>query len=83
MMTKEDAKRAVEAELHSQKLTVVEMTDFRQEMYKRLEFKSDTSDWQTFGRQSMNLPHSASLIQSAVPLAMHNSATEPKIGQRK
>ena len=42
MMTKEDAKRAVEAELHSQKLTVVEMTDFRQEMYKRLEFKSDS-----------------------------------------
>ena len=46
MMTKEDAKRAVEAELHSQKLTkpmtVVEMTDFCQEMYKRLEFKSDS-----------------------------------------
>ena len=44
-MTKEDAKRAVEAELHSQKLTkpmtLVEMTDFCQEMYKRLEFKSD------------------------------------------
>ena len=46
MMTKEDAKRAVEAELHSQKLTKpltgVEMTDFCQEMYKRLEFKSDS-----------------------------------------
>ena len=46
MMTKEDAKRAVEAELHSQKqtkpMTVVEMTDFCQEMYKRLGFKSDS-----------------------------------------
>ena len=46
MMTTEDAKRAVEAELHSQKLTkpmtVVEVTDFCQEMYKRLEFKSDS-----------------------------------------
>lgn len=47
MSTKEDAKRAVEAELHSQKLTkpmtLVEMTDFCQEMYKHLEVKSDSA----------------------------------------
>jgi hypothetical protein len=46
MMTTEDAKRAVEAELHSRKLTkpmtLVEMTDFCQEMYKRPEFQSDS-----------------------------------------
>ena len=45
MMTTEDAKRAVEAELHSRKLTkpmtLVEMTDFCQEMYKLPGFKSD------------------------------------------
>jgi hypothetical protein len=46
MMSTEDAKRAVEAELHSQKvtkpMTLVEMTDFCQEVYKRLEVKSDS-----------------------------------------
>jgi hypothetical protein len=47
MMTAEDAKRAVEAELHSRNLTkpmtLVEMTDFCQEMYKHLGSKSDST----------------------------------------
>jgi hypothetical protein len=68
MMTKDDAKRAVEAELQSRKLTkpmtVVQMTDFCQEMYKRLEFKShserlaDIRKWAD-AWQSTRLPGSA------------------------
>jgi hypothetical protein len=45
-MTPEDAKRAVEAEPQSRNLTtpmtLVEMTEFCQEMCKHLEFKSDS-----------------------------------------
>jgi hypothetical protein len=46
MMSAEDANRAVEAERHSQKvtrpMTLVEMADFCQGVYKRLEVKSDS-----------------------------------------
>ena len=44
MMTKDEAKRALETELRSRKLatpmTLEELNVFCEEMYKRLEFKS-------------------------------------------
>ena len=67
MMTKDEAKRALETELRSRKLakpmTLEELNVFCEEMYKRLEFKSHSErladilkwagDW-----QSKNLPRS-------------------------
>ena len=68
MMTKDEAKRALETELRSRKLatpmTLEELNVFCEEMYKRLEFKShserlaDISKWAE-GWQSKNLPRSA------------------------
>ena len=68
MMTKDEAKRALETELRSRKLakpmTLEELNVFCGEMYKRLEFKShserlaDILNWAE-GWQSKNLPHSA------------------------
>ena len=68
MMTNDEARRALEAELRSRKLvkpmTLEELNVFCEEMYKRLEFKSHSErltdilkwadDW-----QSKNLPRSA------------------------
>jgi hypothetical protein len=46
MMTKDEARHAVEAELRSRKLTkpmtLEQLNVFCEEMYKRLEFKSET-----------------------------------------
>jgi hypothetical protein len=61
MMTKDEARRALEAELRSRKLAKPMMLEqlnvFCEEMYKRLEFKSETErladilkwaeDWQS------------------------------------
>jgi hypothetical protein len=68
MMTKDEAKRALETELRSRKLakpmTLEELNVFCREMYKRLEFKShserlaDILKWAE-GWQSKNLPRSA------------------------
>ena len=68
MMTKDEARRALEAELRSRKLvklmTLEELNVFCEEMYKRLEFKSDRErpvdilKWAE-GWQSKNLPRSA------------------------
>ena len=68
MMTKDEARRALEAELRSRKLvkpmTLEELNVFCEEMYKRLEFKShrerlvDILKWAE-GWQSKNLPRSA------------------------
>jgi hypothetical protein len=68
MMTKDEATRALEAELRSRKLvkpmTLEELDVFYEEMYKRLEFKShserlvDILKWAE-GWQSKNLPRSA------------------------
>ena len=68
MMTKDEARRALEAELRSRKLvkhrTLEELNVFSEEMYKRLEFKShserlvDILKWAE-GWQSKNLPRSA------------------------
>ena len=68
MMTKDEARRALEAELRSRKLvkpmTLEELNVFCEEMYKRLEFKSDSErlvdilKWAE-GWQSKNLPRSA------------------------
>jgi hypothetical protein len=68
MMTKDEARRALEAELRSGKLvkpmTLEELNVFCEEMYKRLEFKSDRErlvdilKWAE-GWQSKNLPRSA------------------------
>jgi hypothetical protein len=65
MMTKDDARRALEAELRSRELakpmTLEELNVFCEEMYKRLEFKSenerlaDILKWAE-GWQSENLP---------------------------
>ena len=67
MMTKDEARRAVEAELRSRKLTtpmtLEQLNVFCEEMYKRLEFKSrserlvDILKWAE-GWQSKNLPRS-------------------------
>ena len=50
MTTKEEAKRAVEAELIRRKLTkpmtASEVLQFSQEMYVQLEFDSATDGWQ-------------------------------------
>jgi hypothetical protein len=47
MMTKDEARRALEAELRSRKLakpmTLEELNVFCEEMYKRLEFKSQAN----------------------------------------
>jgi hypothetical protein len=49
MMTKDEARRALEAELRSRKLvkqmTLEELNVFCEEMYKRLEFKSHSDGW--------------------------------------
>ena len=68
MMTKDEAKCALETELRSRKLakpmTLEELNVFCEEMYKRLEFKShserlaDILKWAE-GWQSKNLPRSA------------------------
>lgn len=68
MMTKDEARRGLEAELQSRKLvkpmTLEELNVFCEEMYKRLEFKSDRErlvdilKWAE-GWQSKNLPRSA------------------------
>jgi hypothetical protein len=68
MMTKDEARRAVEAELRSRKLAtpmkLEELNVFCEEMYKRLQFKSkserpvDILKWAQ-GWQSKNLPRSA------------------------
>jgi len=68
MMTKDEARRALEAELRSRKpvkpMTLEELNVFCEEMYKRLEFKShserlvDILKWAE-GWQSKNLPRSA------------------------
>jgi hypothetical protein len=64
-MTKVEAKRAIEAELRSRKLTkpmtLEQLNVFCEEMYKRLEFKSESErladiiKWAE-GWQSKNLP---------------------------
>jgi hypothetical protein len=68
MMTKDEAKRALETELRSRKLvkpmTLEELNVFCEEMYKRLKFKShserlvDILKWAE-AWQSQNLPRSA------------------------
>ena len=68
MMTKDEARHTVEAELWSRKLTkpmtLEQLNVFCEEMYKRLEFKShserlaDILKWAE-GWQSENLPRSA------------------------
>jgi hypothetical protein len=68
MMTKDEAKRALEAELRSRKLgkpmTLAELNVFCEEMYKRLQFRShserlaDILKWAK-AWQSKNLPRSA------------------------
>ena len=68
MMTKDEARRAVEAELQSRKLTkpmtLDQLNIFCEEMYKRLEFKShserlvDILKWAK-AWQSKNLARSA------------------------
>jgi hypothetical protein len=65
MMTKDEAKRAVEAELRSRKLTkpmtLDQLNVFCGQMYKRLQFKSESErladiiKWAE-GWQSKNLP---------------------------
>jgi len=67
MLTKDEARRVLEAELRSRKLakpmTIGELHVFCEEMYKRLEFKSrserlvDILKWAE-GWQSKNLPRS-------------------------
>ena len=68
MMTKDEAKRALETELRSRKLTkpmtLDQLNVFCGQMYKRLQFKSegerlaDIIKWAE-GWQSKNLPRSA------------------------
>jgi hypothetical protein len=68
MMTKDEARRAVEAELRSRKLAkpmpIEELNVFWEEMYKRLELKShserlaDILKWDK-AWESKNVPHSA------------------------
>lgn len=68
MMTKDEAKLALEAELLSRELatpmTIEELNVFCEEMYRRLQFKShnerlvDILKW-TKAWQSKNLPHPA------------------------
>jgi hypothetical protein len=65
MMTKDEARRALEAELRLRKLakpmTLEQLNVFCEEMYKRLEFKSESErladiiKWAE-GWQSKNLP---------------------------
>jgi len=67
-VTRDEARRALEAELRSRKLvkpmTLEELNVFCEEMYKRLEFKSHSErlagilKWAE-GWQSKNLPRSA------------------------
>jgi hypothetical protein len=68
MMTKDEARRGLEAELRSRKLvkpmTLEDLNVFCEEMYKRLEFKSHSerlADILKWARawQSENLPRSA------------------------
>jgi hypothetical protein len=68
MMTKDEARRALEAELRLRKLakpmTIEELNAFCEQMYKQLEFKSDSerlADILKWAKawQSKNLPHAA------------------------
>jgi hypothetical protein len=68
MMTKDEARRALEAELRLRKLpkpmTIEELNAFCEEMYKRLEFKSHSERLADILRwakawQAKNLPYSA------------------------
>jgi hypothetical protein len=76
MMTKDEARRAVEAELQSRKLTkpmsLDQLNVFCGEMYKRLEFKSESErladiiKWAE-GWQSKNLPTHRRRARSSRP----------------